>query len=742
MHRLLRVVNVLIALLAVALVGAAYWYFWRPLPLTSGSMTAPVSGEITIARDRLDVPHIRASNLNDALFAQGYVTASERMWQMDSLRRLAAGDLAEVVGPAGLAADRESRRLRMRRLAEDTYATLLPADRAAFAAYTRGVNYYIDTHRGNYPFEFAVLGYDPMPWSAMDGLLIGLQMYRTLTSSWEDEILKASMLKSGNPAKVQLLWPVRGGREIFPGGDMQPGSNAWVAGGAHTASGKPLLANDMHLEWSIPGIWFMAHLEIPGMNVSGVTLPGVPGVIVGHNDRIAWGCTNLGFDVQDLYMEKIDLRSGRYVFRDHQEQARREVELIRIKGKPAEEAVRWVTRHGPVIVSDENEQLALRWTAAEPGMFQFPFLAIDRARNWSEFTGALSNYLGPGQNFVYADVDGNIGYQAAGKLPIRKNYYGDVPVDGSSGDYEWDGFIPFDQLPHAYNPPSGYIVTANQNPFPPDYPYHVNGKFPPEYRPQQILDMLRATRQLKPEDSLRIQKDVYSGFAHFFAKQVVQAVERRKASNPAFTEPIAMLRTWDGQMDKDEAAPLIVTLAFQYFRKFVGDSAVPGKGPLYETLMSIAVIRNLLESRPPGWFNNWDLTLERALSDGLDEGRRIEGDAVSKWRYGRYLQLQINHPIGHNLPLVGKYFDIGPVPMSGSSTSVKQTSRKMGPSMRLNADVSNWDDSLLNLPIGQSGHILSGHYKDQWDAYYAGKSFPMQFNRVDVKHTLKIEPVK
>ena len=229
-------------------------------------------------------------------------------------------------------------------------------------------------------------------------------------------------------------------------------------------------------------------------------------------------------------------------------------------------------------------------------MFQFPFLAIDRARNWSEFTGALSNYLGPGQNFVYADVDGNIGYQAAGKLPIRKNYYGDVPVDGSSGDYEWDGFIPFDQLPHAYNPPSGYIVTANQNPFPPDYPYHVNGKFPPEYRPQQILDMLRATRQLKPEDSLRIQKDVYSGFAHFFAKQVVQAVERRKASNPAFTEPIAMLRTWDGQMDKDEAAPLIVTLAFQYFRKFVGDSAVPGKGPLYETLMSIAVIRNLLES--------------------------------------------------------------------------------------------------------------------------------------------------
>jgi penicillin amidase len=742
MHHLLRIVNALIALLVLAVLGAAYWYLWRPLPTVSGSMTAPVSAEITIARDSLDVPHIQASNLGDVLFAQGYVTASERLWQMDSLRRLSAGDLSEIVGPVGLASDRESRRLRIRRIAEEIYTRLPPADRVAFAAYARGVNQYIDTHHGNYSFEFSVLGYDPMPWSVIDTIIIGLQMYRTLTNTWEDELRKSSMLSAGIPAKVQLLWPARSGREIPPGGDIQPGSNAWVAGGAHTDSGKPLLSNDMHLDFSIPGIWFMAHLEIPGMNVSGITLPGVPGVIAGHNDRIAWGSTNLGFDVQDLYREKIDLRTGRYLFRNNQEQARREVELIRIKGKPAEEIVRWVTRHGPVIVSDEKEQLALKWTAAEPGLFQFPFLEIDRARNWNEFTGALTRYPGPGQNFVYADVDGNIGYHAAGKLPVRRNYYGDVPVDGSSGDYEWDGFIPFEQLPGAFNPPNGYIVTANQSPFPADYPYHVNGNFPSEYRARQILDLLRASKRLKPEDSLRIQKDVYSGFAHFFAKQLVQAVDRRKATNPAFTESIAMLRNWDGQMDKDEAAPLIVTLAFQYFRKFVADSAAPGKGPVYETLMSIAVIRNLLESRPRGWFDDWDLTLERALSDGLDEGRRIEGDAVSKWRYGRYLEVQISHPIGHNLPVVGKYFDIGPAPMSGSSTSVKQTSRKMGPSMRLNADLSNWDNSLLNVPIGQSGQILSGHYKDEWDAYYNGRSFPMQFNNVKVKDTLKIEPEK
>ena len=254
--------------------------------------------------------------------------------------------------------------------------------------------------------------------------------------------------------------------------------------------------------------------------------------------------------------------------------------------------------------------------------------------------------------------------------------------------------------------------------------------------------MLRATKTVKPEDSLRIQKDVYSGFAHFFASQLVQAVDRRKATNAAFTEPIAMLRKWDGQMDKDHAEPLIVTLAFQYFRKFVADSAAPGKGPVYETLMSVAVLQNLLESRPAGWSGDWDVMLERALSDALDEGRRIQGDAVAKWRYGLSLQVQINNPVGHNFPLVGRYFDVGPAEMSGSSTSVKQSSKRLGPSMRLNADLSNWENSLLDVPIGQSGHVLSRHYKDQWEAYYNGRSFPMQFNKVDVKNTLKVEPLK
>src|SRR5579883_236705 len=247
MRYVIRVANVLIALAIVAGLGIAYWYLWRPLPQRSGTIAAPVTAQVVIERDALGVPHIHGSNQDDLLFAQGYVTASERLWQMDSLRRLAAGDLSEVVGPVALGIDRESRRLRLRRIAEEIYTSLTPGDRGAFAAYARGVNHFIDTHRGNYSFEFAALGYDPMPWSEIDTLLIGLQMYRTLTHSWEEDLMKAGMLKTGNPAKVQMLWPARGGIEISPGADYTPGSNAWSVGGAHTASGKPLLANDMHL---------------------------------------------------------------------------------------------------------------------------------------------------------------------------------------------------------------------------------------------------------------------------------------------------------------------------------------------------------------------------------------------------------------------------------------------------------------------------------------------------------------
>ncbi len=730
LNRLLKYVNYVAAVVAVLAVFALYWFFWRPMPRTSGVIRAPVSRNVSVSRDKLGVPHIVAQSEDDALFVQGYVTAEDRMWQMDGLRRLAAGDLAEIVGPAALEQDRDSRRLRLRRVAEEASLTMPTGDRASFAAYARGINYYLETHLDNLPFEFAVLGYSPRPWSIVDSILIGLHMFRTLTTSWPDEIEKRNLLVGGDAAKVNFLFPPRAGSEV------QPGSNSWAIAGSRTASGKPLLSSDMHLEYSIPGIWFMTALKAPGLNVSGVSLPGVPGVVVGHNDRVAWGVTNLHFDVQDLYVENLGERTGQYMFRGKIEQAQLEREFIRVKGREPEEMRHWVTRHGPVIVTNGSDHFALRWTAGDPSLFQFPFLDLNRARNWMEFNAALSRFAGPGQNFVYADVDGNIGYRAAGKLPVRRNYLGDVPVDGSSGDFEWDGFIPFEQMPSVYNPTGGLIVTANQNPFPAGYAYAVNGNFASPFRSSQIRDMLMARKGLRPEDTLRIQKDVYSGFSHFLARALVSAYDRRKASNPDLTDAIAILRSWNGQMEKNLPAPLIVTLAFQYVRKAAANRASPGNGALYDTQMSVGVVDRLLRTRPEGWFDDYDEILVRSLLDAIEEGRRMQGRDVKKWVYGKYLQLRLFHPVGHRLPVFATYFDIGTVMMSGGSTTVKQTTRRLGPSMRMNADLGNWENSLMNLPVGESGHVLSRHYKDEWEAYYNGTSFPMPFEKVEAKSTV------
>ncbi len=376
----------------------------------------------------------------------------------------------------------------------------------------------------------------------------------------------------------------------------------------------------------------------------------------------------------------------------------------------------------------------------KPGSFQFPFLDINRARNWDEFTAALKRFPGPGQNFVYADVDGNIGYHATGLLPIRRTYDGDVPVDGSSGDFEWDGFIPFEQLPAFYNPAGGLIVTANQNPFPLDYPYRVSGEFAPQYRSRQIRDLLLARSSWKPADMLPVEKDVYSGFYNFLARRLVAACDRRHVSNPDLQHSVAVLRGWNGQMEKSMAAPLIMALVYQRLRLAVANSASPGKGEEYDYQIAPAVIQRIVENGGAVWFKDMDETLVRCLSEAYEDGRKFQGGNVARWEYGAYNELTIKHPVGGEIPLVGRYFNIGPVPMSGSSTTVKQTTRKLGPSMRFIADLSGWDGSLNNLTIGESGQILSSHYKDQWDAYYVGKSFPMQFEKVDGKATLTVDP--
>lgn len=717
LNRFIKYINYLIALALFAGCVAAYWYAYRPLPQTSGTVTVPgLGGKVTVRRDAQGVPHIEATSADDLFFAQGYVVAQDRLFQLELGRRQAAGELAELVGAAALESDLDARRLRLRRLADMHAASMPAADRAPIAAFARGINHYVETHRDRLPVEFRILGADPAPWTIADSVLVGLQMFRSMTTSYREELTKRSLLASGaEPAKVERLFPTRTGSEPLPG------SNAWAISGRFTKSGKPLLASDPHLGFSVPSVWYQVHLKSPELNAAGVQLPGLPGVAIGHNGKIAWGITSLGFDVQDLYQEP------------PASAIRQEREVVRSSnGGTLADLSYSVTAHGPVIVNDGATPLALRWTAADPGSFAYPFVELNRASNWEEFRRALARHPGPGFNFVYADREGNIGLQVAGRLPVRRKSGGDVPhAPGAAAD-EWDGVIPFDQLPSVYNPPSGMVVSGNQNPFPANYPYRVSGGFAPHYRAKQIEAMLARGKAWEPEGMLRIQRDVYSPFSHLLAQQLAAAFRTRKATNPDLVEAVARLEKFNGQMAAESPEALLVTLAYQHLRKAVGQRAAPNLGATYDSGMSTAVLEGLLRERPADWFPDWDQLLVRVLLDAVEEGRRMQGVTFANWRYGAYNQLKMEQPVMSAIPWLGRrYYTIGPVPMSGSTTTVKQTTSRIGPSMRFVADLADWDRSLLNITLGQSGQALSGHRKDQWQRYLAGESLPMQFDKVD-----------
>lgn len=735
MRNVLRVVNTLLVVAALGSAAAAWWFIGRAAPKVSGTIQAGVSAEVTIHRDAIGLPHITAASVEDAIFAQGFVTAQDRLWQMDMIRRLAAGDLSEVVGPSALESDQLSRKLRLRATAELQARGLPPADQALLAAYARGVNHYIDQHEGKWGPEFAILGYRPRHWTPADTLLAALQMDRTLTNSWETDLLKARMIAAGDSAKVRRLFPTRDGGEIIPG------SNAWALAGAHTASGKPILAGDPHLPFSMPSAWHLVHLRAPDLNVIGATLPGIPFVLIGHNEQIAWSITSLQFDTMDLYAEKMDLRSGRYSFQGQILEANRETELIAVKGAARAELLNLVTRHGPIFTAHAGAHYALRWAAAEPLPYRFPLLQLARAAGWSDFRAALSEYQGPGINLIFAARNGDIGHQVAGRLPRRFGFLGDLPLDGHTGQYEWDGLIPFDELPSSLNPARGLLASANENPFRDDTRYTVSGFFAPPLRQRQIAARLESRSEgWQPQEMLGIQKDVYSAYTHYLARIALAALAARQPEDSWVPAARTMLDGWNGQMHKDLAAPVLVDLLDRQIRRRLGESAAAEAGAEYRFETAPAAVEALLRERPAGWFEDWDQMIVESLADAFAEAGRRQGDRPDRWRWGRVNQVTIAHPVLSRLPLAGAWFNVGPLSLSGSSTTVKQTTPRLGPSMRFVADLSNWDNSLINLPTGNSGHFTSGHYKDQWDEYVAGRAFKLEFDKIEPKSTLRLTP--
>ena len=663
---------------------AGAWWFYSTarasLPQLDGSIRLAVSTPVRVVRDTHGVPHITAANLQDLLFAQGYVTAQDRLWQMDMTRRYIAGELAEVLGPEYVKSDRYQRTLGMRQVAKRAAASASDTDRRLLESYARGVNAYLDSHRQALPVEFRVLGYVPHRWSPEDTFLIACMFNEMLNLFLMDDVLARERVTARIPPELAAdLFPNTSWRDHPPGVDgprstvdgpieqrlntargstndqrltandlfainqppstidaFVPGSNNWVVSGAHTVSGKPLLSNDMHLQHHIPNVWYEVHLSDPELDVAGVTAPGLPLVLVGHNRRIAWGFTNLGPAVTDLYIESFD-KDGRYQAPEGWRQPERRHELIRVKGKSDVAVDVTITRHGPIITSlipGETRPLALQWTLWDPQLLTHTLQCIrevDEAQNWEEFRRAAAHFGGPGQNIVYADVDGHIGYQATGWVPLRRAGDATRPVPGNVDDYEWTGYLAFDKMPRVYDPPSGIIGTANGRATPDGYPSLISSEWMAPYRVERIDHVLETQKKFSAADMLALQTDIDSDIDRWFAQHFAAAVERTAGASARARQAAALMRNWDGRVTIDAAAPSIAVAARRQLQRLLlepllgpaDDNAKTETGwRQYRWMNSVVWLENMVSKQPPRWlpkeYKSWDdlltAAVERAVS--------------------------------------------------------------------------------------------------------------------------------
>ena len=526
------------------------------------------------------------------------------------------------------------------------------------------------------------------------------------------------------------------------------GSNNWVVSGAHTATGKPLLANDTHLELSIPPIWYEIHLTAPGWNVKGFTLPGAPLVVIGHNDRIAWGFTNNGADVQDLYVETFNPAAPDH-YDVHGTWTKADVfdETIHVKGQADEHLSVVVTRHGPVVRRDGDKAYALKWTALQPGGLSNTYSFLGKAQNWEEFRNIMKRAWGPGQNAVYADVKGNIGFIMAARVPVRKKGHGEVPVPGNTDDYEWTGYIPFDQLPQALNPDSGLIVTANARVVGPNYKPYLTDRWEDPYRTARIWDLLHDKTDLRPVDMLKVETDTYSYPHVFLGEQLVAAAKTAQPKDERARKLIERLKDWNGIADADSPEITFLDALRHEALVLILEPCLGNDTELYQW-RSTAFLQKILTERPAKWlppaFKNYDQLLAEAADRSVARLASLsKSPRIEDWERKQYDSLDMFHPIGRE-GVLKALLSITNKPQSGTEFSVRAATRTHGPSMRFVANLGNWDDSILLIPAGQSGQFGSGHYADQFSYWYEGKPIIQPFSdsaeMLERKHTLTFKP--
>lgn len=774
--------------LLVALLLLPQFSYGQDLQTRAQNVLAQINGTIKIRglnkpvnvmRDQWGIAHIYAETQDDLFFAQGFVAAQDRLWQLDLWRRTGEGKLAEILGPGYIERDKFARLLRYRGDMKTEYESYAPDAKAIITAFVRGVNAYIEANQNHLPIEFQLTGIKPERWTPEVCLtrMAGYVMTRNIAT----EVLRAQLVKAvGKDLVQELIETDPPAKLVIPDGlnledisekilaaatptsanvTFKPneGSNNWVVDGTMSATGKPLLANDPHRPIMLPSLRYLVHLVGPGWNMIGAGEPALPGVAAGHNEKIGFGFTIVGTDQQDLYVEETNpANANEYKFKGKWLKMRVERETINVKNQPPVTVNLKFTQHGPVIYEDKEKHraFALRWIGQEPGSAGYlASLSMDRAQNWQQFYAALKRWKIPSLNFVYADVDGNIGWMAAAQTPIRKGWNGLLPVPGASGKYEWQGFLPITKLPQKYNPANHYVATANHNIMPKDYKYELGYEWAAPFRFHRIDEVLSSAKnKFTIADFQKLQHDETSLPARELTKILAEA-----QNVPSDLLPfVSLLTNWDCVLSKDSAAAALYEMWLPKLTPAVFKPNVPEKyWSSFATRISLEKTIEALQYASPRWFGDSsravrDRILITTLDQAVTETKQKLGNDSANWRWGQLHSTPFTHALSQDaatkalfdLPALERGGD-GNTPNATGGPNFKQTG---GASFREILDVSNWDNSVGTNTPGQSGQVGSPHYNDLLPLWANGKYFPLLYSRTKIeaeaKNTLVLEPMK
>ncbi len=775
--------------LAAVLIVALNYILKKSLPETRGSARVPgLAGEVQVFRDGAGIPHILAGNEYDLYFAAGYVTAQDRLWQMDLMRRFGEGRLSEIFGSRTLGIDRMMRTIGFRQIADSLYLRVSQQTRNVLEAYAKGINASIRAMKNRYPVEFDILKYEPEEWTPRQSLLVTRLIGWELALSWWVDLTYGDLVQTLGEERAHQIFPFDDGaapesrgvaarfdvdagrrfcaqwldaRDFLGLQGSAVGSNSWAVTRGKSNTGLPILANDPHLPLSQPSRMYLMHLNAPGINAAGASIPGAPGIVIGHNDRIAWGLTNLMTDDVDFYAERLPPGDSTFEYRGRPLPLRRRLDSILVRDSLPVPFIVRSTLHGPIVSNVHplaaergagREPVSMRWTGFEVSDEVLALYRVNHASTFEEFSAALESFGVPGQNFLYADAAGNIGAQCGALIPLRLAAAAVAPSAGWLGAGEWSGFVPYAKLPRSYNPPGDMIASANTRPAQP-LSYFITHLWEGDSRMRRIQELLQDQKVFTYNDFRLMQMDVQSPYARDITRYFLDALRRDSLRSPRMTKAMNLLAQWDFRMYTSSAAAAIYNAAFAHllhetfademgedlFRQYVFLSNVPTR-----------VMPRLLADSLSAWFDNVrtpaletrDDILVRSMNDALDELARACGADMAGWSWGRVHTVTLRHPMGEAAPL-DRLFNVGPYATGGNNTTINNAEFSfrdpyravIGPALRMIVNLASLDTCSVIIPSGESGQPLSRHYADQTVFWLNGVYHQLISNPATVRST-------